>query len=155
MSFQARSVNYPHCSWASVLGSLPVLIHILSPITDNCPSCIGKRERMAVEIISWPISTKEFCRTWVSNSRPSAYQADAHRTPLSQILGWQYIKRGRAKVVYHDKRNANGYTLSKKLNHYLLRRHYTIRTDQSSLYYIGWVNSGNLIEWQVHIDKLI
>ena len=31
-------LTYPHCSRASLLGSLPVsLVHILSPVTDNCP----------------------------------------------------------------------------------------------------------------------
>ena len=35
------------------------LVHILSPVTDNCPSWISGRERMAIEIISWPISMKE------------------------------------------------------------------------------------------------
>ena len=29
-------------------------MHILSPVTDNCPSWISRRERMAVEIFSWP-----------------------------------------------------------------------------------------------------
>ena len=28
------------------------LVHILSPLTDNCSSCISGRGRMAVEIIS-------------------------------------------------------------------------------------------------------
>ena len=31
-------LTFPHCSRASLLGSLPVsLVHILSPVTDNCP----------------------------------------------------------------------------------------------------------------------
>ena len=45
-------------------------------VTDNCPSWISGRERMAVEIISWLISTNECCQTWGSNPRPSAYQAN-------------------------------------------------------------------------------
>ena len=36
------------------------LVHILSPVTDNCPSWISGRERMAVEIISRPIPMKEY-----------------------------------------------------------------------------------------------
>ena len=48
-------------------------MHMLSPVTDNCPSWINGRERMTVEIVSWPISTKECCRTQGSNPRPSAY----------------------------------------------------------------------------------
>ena len=37
-------------------------MHILSPGTDNWPSWISGRGRMAVENISWSISTKECCR---------------------------------------------------------------------------------------------
>ena len=39
------------------LGKPPRQFTSLSPVTDNCPSWISGRERMAVEIISWPIST--------------------------------------------------------------------------------------------------
>ena len=62
----------------------------LSPVTDNCSSLISGRERMAVQIISWPISMKECCRTWGSNPRPSAYQADAHpiELPLRLRKSW-------------------------------------------------------------------
>ena len=58
--FECGQLTYPHCSWASFLGSLPV--HVLSahsPVTDNCSSWISGRERMAVEVFSWQISTKE------------------------------------------------------------------------------------------------
>ena len=37
---------------------------------------------MAVEMISWPISMKERCRTGGSNSRLPEYQSDAHPTEL-------------------------------------------------------------------------
>ena len=52
--FERGQLTYriPHCSLASLLGSVLVLLHILSPVTDNCPSWISGRERMAVEIIS-------------------------------------------------------------------------------------------------------
>ena len=30
------------------------LVHILSPVTDNCSSWISGRGRMAVEMFSWP-----------------------------------------------------------------------------------------------------
>ena len=56
-----------HCSWASLLGSLPVLsclVHILSPVTDNCSSRISGRGRMAVEFFSWPSLHERMCRTW-------------------------------------------------------------------------------------------
>ena len=39
------------------------LVHILSPVTDNCPSWISGRERMAVETFSWPISTHQDVKT--------------------------------------------------------------------------------------------
>ena len=44
-------------------------VHIFSPVTDNCPTWISGRDRMAMEMISWPISTKERCPTWRSNPR--------------------------------------------------------------------------------------
>ena len=48
-------------------GLQPVLVHIISPETDNCPSWISGRERMIVKNMSWSISWKECCRTrWES-----------------------------------------------------------------------------------------
>ena len=47
--FGRGQLTKPHCSWASLLGSLPVLGPILSPVTDNCPSWISRRERMVVD----------------------------------------------------------------------------------------------------------
>ena len=86
--FGRGQLTCPHCSWASLLGSL---VHILSSVTDNCPSWIRGRE-----IISWPISTKECCRTWGSNPRlrtRSAYQTDAHTVELPclacTVYTWQ------------------------------------------------------------------
>ena len=52
----------------SPLSYLPVLVHILSPETDNCPSWISKRERMIVENISRSISMKECC--WTDRHQP-------------------------------------------------------------------------------------
>ena len=59
-SFRARSVNLA----TLFLGKPPrqfyqYLVHILSPVTDNCYSWISGRGRMAVEMFSWPVSTKE------------------------------------------------------------------------------------------------
>ena len=76
--FGRGQLKYPHCFSAS----LQFLLRILSPVTDNCLSWISGRERMAVEIISWPIFTKECCRMWGSNPRSSAYQVDAQPTEL-------------------------------------------------------------------------
>ena len=43
---------------------------ICSPVTDNCPAWIRCRKRMAVEMISWPVSMKECCWNRGSNPRP-------------------------------------------------------------------------------------
>ena len=43
-----------------VLKSLPILVHILLPESDKCPSWISESERKTVESISWSISTKEY-----------------------------------------------------------------------------------------------
>ena len=42
--------------------------------------------RMAVEIISWSIFTKECCQTGGSNPQPSAYQAEAHPAELASLV---------------------------------------------------------------------
>ena len=39
---------------------------------------------MALEMISWPVSNKEYCRTWRSNRRPSEYLAHMHQTELPE-----------------------------------------------------------------------
>ena len=74
-------LTYPYCSWASLLVSLPVLSAHSYASNWQLPF-LNQRKEMAVEIISWPNSTKECCRTWGSNSQPSAYQADADPTEL-------------------------------------------------------------------------
>ena len=59
------------------LSSLPVLVRILSPVTDNCPSWINGQERKTIEIISWSAPLK-LCgwpgiRTydlWICNQGP-------------------------------------------------------------------------------------
>ena len=53
------------------------LVHILSPVTDNCSSWISGRGRMAVEMFSWPSLHERMCRTWGSNSGPLACQVDS------------------------------------------------------------------------------
>ena len=71
-------------------------MHILSPETENCPSWISGRERMTVENISWPISTKKCCRPrWGLNPRPPGLQSDgaanwATEASLHQLT-WVFI----------------------------------------------------------------
>ena len=56
---------------------LTSIVHILSPETDNCLSWISGRERMAIENISWSISTKECCwLRWRLNPWPPGIQLD-------------------------------------------------------------------------------
>ena len=58
--FNVSVNNYGHVE--RVLAGLDIsgnqyLAHIFSPVTDNCPTWISSREKMALEMISWPIST--------------------------------------------------------------------------------------------------
>ena len=72
-----------YCCWIEVLqpSSKQLLVHILTPETDNCPSCISRREKMTVENIWWSVSTKECCLTrWRSNQPPSDHQSDVNLT---------------------------------------------------------------------------
>ena len=58
----------------SPLSGWPVLVHILSPETDNCPSWISGRVIMTIQNISWSISMKECCLTQRrSNKGPPDY----------------------------------------------------------------------------------
>ena len=58
-------------------------MHNLSPVTDNCPIWISGRERMAREMISRPISTKE------CYARPE----DRTLIPGGQASDWAFIWR--------------------------------------------------------------
>ena len=41
--FGRGQLTYLHCFWASLLAVYQYLVHILSPVTDNCPSRISGR----------------------------------------------------------------------------------------------------------------
>ena len=56
---------------------------------------------MAVEIISWPISTKECCRTWGLNPRLSTYQADAHPMELPHPATHDVAQLGHVKRIWY------------------------------------------------------
>ena len=66
--FERGQLTYPHCSWASLLGSLPVLsAHSFASCNWQLPFLnqrLGESGRIEL-IISRPISTKDCCRTWV------------------------------------------------------------------------------------------
>ena len=64
-----------------LLVTVERIVHIFSPVTNNCPTWISGRGRMAVEIISWPISTKECCQTRGSNLQPAGPLARLDEPP--------------------------------------------------------------------------
>ena len=83
-SVRARSVTLT----TLFLGKPPMavyqyLVHILSPVTDNCSSWISGRGRMAVEVFSWLCLHERMCLTWGSNSGRLACPAD---TLLIELL---------------------------------------------------------------------
>ena len=91
-SFRAQSVNLA----TLFLGKPPrqfyqYLVHILSPVTDNCSSWISGRGRMAVEMFSWPNLHERICRTWGSNSGPLACQANSLSIELPRPVGHSEI----------------------------------------------------------------
>ena len=61
MSSAVSLPNHMFTGQAYSSKRLNSIVHILSPVTDNCPSWISRRERINVENITWPISTKEWC----------------------------------------------------------------------------------------------
>ena len=66
----------------SPLRSYPVLVHILSPITDNYPSWIRVRERVTIDMISWSISTKVMWPRWDLNLQPWICSQTCCQLPL-------------------------------------------------------------------------
>ena len=81
-NFGRSHLTQPHCSWASLLGSLPVLsAHSFASnwqltFLNQQKGGSGRRNVFMTK------SQRMFCRTWGSNPRPSAYQADAHPIEL-------------------------------------------------------------------------
>ena len=73
---------YPHCFWASLLGSLLVLsahsfaINWQLPFLNQQKGENGRRNFFMTKL------HEESCRTWGSNQRPSAYQVDVHPIEL-------------------------------------------------------------------------
>ena len=78
MSSAVSLPNHTFTRQAQSSKRLTSIVLILSPETDNYPSWISGRERMAVENISWSISTKECCRPRRGlNLPPPALQSDS------------------------------------------------------------------------------
>ena len=77
-------------------------MHILSPETDNCPSWISWRERMAIENISWSISTKECC--WPQrglNPRPPGLPCLMLPAALPLRQQTDYLLMGPSMKIFH------------------------------------------------------
>ena len=68
------------------------LVHILSPVTDNCPTWVRGRERMTFERISLPnLHERMFHQILGANLRPSAHQAEVHATEVSALQKQSYL----------------------------------------------------------------
>ena len=74
-NFKRSQLAYPHCSWASLLGSLPVLSAHSFAINWQLPFLNQQKGGMVKEFVSWPNLHERMCRARGSNPRPSAYQA--------------------------------------------------------------------------------
>ena len=71
----------------SPISSWPVFVHFLSPVTNNCTFLISRKGRMAVETISWSISTKFMWPCWYLNLQPLDLQSDSLTTaPWNPVL---------------------------------------------------------------------
>ena len=57
--FRAQSVTLSILFLGEPPRQLTSTVHTLTPVTDNCSSCISRTGRMAVDIFSWLIYTKE------------------------------------------------------------------------------------------------
>ena len=80
-------------------------MHILSPETDNCPSWLSGRERMAIENISWSISTKECCRPrggWTRDllvSSRTGLPTEPLRPALHICVIWPWTSLSTYKII--------------------------------------------------------
>ena len=84
--FGCGQLTQPHCSWASLQGSLPVLNAHSFASNWQLPFLNQRKGENGRRIFSWPnLNERMFCRTWGSNPRPSAYQADAHLIELPRM----------------------------------------------------------------------
>ena len=64
---------------------LNIIVQILSPEIDNCPSWIRRRERMTLENISWSYLHERMLTTWRGLSpATSDNQSDEHPTKPSR-----------------------------------------------------------------------
>ena len=89
MSSAVSLPNHTFTGQAQSSKWLTSIVHILSPETDNCPSWISGRERMAVENISWSISTKECCQPRLGlNPRPPDLQSDGASNWATEAGSW-------------------------------------------------------------------
>ena len=77
----------------SPLSCWPVLVHTLSTETNNCPSWISGRGRMTIENISWSISMKECCWTWILRVNKVNYGVIYLITLSIQVQQQSYTER--------------------------------------------------------------
>ena len=101
MSSAVSLPNHTFIGQALSSKRLTSIVRILSPETDNCPSSISGRERMAVENISWSICTKECCRPWRGlNPRPPGLQPDGASNWATEA-GLKFVSLfGKMRVFY-------------------------------------------------------
>ena len=114
----------------SPLSGQLVLVLILSPERDKCPSWISRRERMTIENLSWSISTKECSLTRRGlNLRLPDLQSDAHpneppRPALSMhhllmiifLKTWQKGFRDKGINLYHVRRPVSQYEFCSQID---------------------------------------
>ena len=97
---------------------------------------LNQRQRMAVEIISWPNSTKECCRTPGSNLRPSTYQAEA------DPCQWLHVDCG---VIHEATWDDKNHIMIVK-NLFMRIRSQPVQSDQHSLS-LTWSQKDVFLWW--------
>ena len=68
--FGCGQLPLPHCSWAGLLGSLPVLSAHSFASNWQLLFLNQRKRRMAVKMFSWPSLHERMCQTWGSNLLP-------------------------------------------------------------------------------------
>ena len=111
------------------------LVHILLPVTDNCPTWISSWERMAVEMISSPIS--HVARP-VERPPICTYQLDVHPTKLPGPVWLVSILIWYTSIYYQNNTEKANHSISWIYDHWSYKNFVILSPNTVSQYGTTW-----------------
>ena len=133
---QRWSVSLLTCSWAGLDPAVSRFrVHILLPVTHNCPSWISGRGRITIEIISWSIFKKVMSPGCGSNT----WTLDLQSGMLPTVL-----RSPALFLVLTDSRNASFFVHPVfRINFVTILRFHLIPCHTSCLTWCKWIPESN------------